>query len=107
MLENNYLTTLEVARRLGITRDAVIKLVQRRTLPAHRVGLAYLVPVRAVEALEQDPGYQARTRRVDPEAHQQALFAEEELRALKRRYPKAKLRIGTREIEVDGFTSEE
>ncbi len=44
------LTVIEAARRLGVTLDAVYRLIWARRLPARKTDRRWLLPLRAVEA---------------------------------------------------------
>lgn len=46
----------EVCARLGVCRPTVMNAIYRGTLPAHKLGRLWLVPVAALEALESCEG---------------------------------------------------
>lgn len=49
MTDAPYLSVAQVASRLGITRQAVLKRIHAGRLPASKVGRAYVVPARALD----------------------------------------------------------
>jgi excisionase family DNA binding protein len=57
MPEPRLLSVAQVAERLGITRQAVLKRIRSRRLPAAKVGRAYVVPASALSEspAERDP----------------------------------------------------
>lgn len=50
---SRFLTALEAAAYLGISRNTVSRLVQRGELAGRRIGGRYFIPRAALEALEQ------------------------------------------------------
>jgi len=50
-VERQPLTIIEAARRLGVHRETVRRAIERREVPAVRLGRRWLVPVQAVEDL--------------------------------------------------------
>lgn len=58
-----WMTTAEVARRLGVTPTAVLRLKDRGTLPAVWTGRTWFFRETAVDALNTDEGYRRRSRR--------------------------------------------
>jgi excisionase family DNA binding protein len=48
-MDDAYLGTIEAARALGITRQAVLKRIRAGTLEAHRIGHRYVIPIAAIE----------------------------------------------------------
>jgi len=50
-VERQPLTIIEAARRLGVHRETVRRSIERREVPAVRLGRRWLVPVQAVEDL--------------------------------------------------------
>jgi len=60
---NEWLTVSEVAELLGVTRQAVYRLIDRGTLPASWKWGRRLIRENAVHALLESAEYQARTRR--------------------------------------------
>lgn len=48
-----HLSTTEAAERLGVTRQHVVYLIQNGELKATRVGRAYVIDTRAVEAFSK------------------------------------------------------
>lgn len=63
-----WLTTKQVGIRLGISPTAVLRLKDRATLAGYWSGRTWFFRETAVEALERDPAYQKRTRRVEDAA---------------------------------------
>lgn len=61
-MRNGYLTTQEVAERLGITPSAVLRLRTRGTLAGMFKGRTWWFSELAVEVLENSPYYLARSR---------------------------------------------
>jgi excisionase family DNA binding protein len=55
--EPRLLSVAQVAERLGITRQAVLKRIRSRRLPAEKVGRSYVVPADALgeSRFERDP----------------------------------------------------
>jgi excisionase family DNA binding protein len=58
-----YITTKEAASALGISRQSVVRLIQRGTLPAARIGRAWLVRSAPLKDYASDPRRLLRTRR--------------------------------------------
>lgn len=54
--------TNEAGDLLGISSTAVVRLIQRGTLPAARLGYAYVIRESSVYALLEDGGYRKRSR---------------------------------------------
>lgn len=55
-MERRYLTPAEVAERLRVSSDTVLRMVERGELPALRVSRRiYRIPVPAVERYERGP----------------------------------------------------
>lgn len=48
-----YLTTGQVARRLGVTRQTIVNWVKQRRLPGLRVGGRLMIPATALQAFAQ------------------------------------------------------
>ena len=46
--KNNYLSTSQVARLLGISRIAVFKQIKARQIPAKKIGRSYFISRRAL-----------------------------------------------------------
>ncbi len=63
-----WMTTKEVAKRLGITPTAVLRLKDRATLAATWSGRTWFFRETTVDALNLDPAYRKRSRRVDDAA---------------------------------------
>ena len=63
-----WMTTKQVAQRLGITPTAVIRLKDRATLAATWSGRTWFFRETAVDALNIDAGYRKRSRRKDDAA---------------------------------------
>lgn len=61
---NEWLTVTEVAELLGITRQAVYRLIDRGTLAASWKWGRRLIRENAVQALLESAEYEARSRRV-------------------------------------------
>lgn len=59
-----WLTTAQVAVRLGVTPTAVLRLKDRATLAATWSGRTWFFRETTVDALNIDPGYRKRSRRV-------------------------------------------
>ncbi len=55
-MSSHYLSVTEAARLLGISRQAVLSLIARKKLPAERVGTAWILDRRAVEARKAERG---------------------------------------------------
>lgn len=64
MPEPRLLSVAQVAERLGITRQAVLKRIRTRRLPAAKVGRAYVVPAGAIGAHERDQVLEEILRRL-------------------------------------------
>jgi excisionase family DNA binding protein len=56
----DYLTVTEAAERRGLTRQAILAVIKRGTLPATRVGNHWLIHQRDLEAFEPSPGGRPR-----------------------------------------------
>lgn len=59
-----YLTTAQVAERLGVSTVAVLRLRARGTLGGIWAGRTWFFRVEVVEALAESAAYQRRSRRV-------------------------------------------
>ncbi len=59
-----WLTTAQAAKRLGISTTAVLRLKDRATLGGFWSGRTWFFREVAVDALNIDPGYRSRSRRI-------------------------------------------
>lgn len=62
---DEFLTVAMVAKRLGISLQAVYRLLERGTLRSRRIGRQRMVHRDWVAKLQQDPDYQARSERAN------------------------------------------
>lgn len=62
------LTPEEVSARYGIGRDTARELLRSGTLPVIAIGTKYLVPIRALEAYEDELGREAARKAVNNDA---------------------------------------
>ena len=60
-----FLTVATVAKRLGISLQAVYRLIERGTLRSRRIGRQRMIHRDWVAKLQNDPEYQARSERAN------------------------------------------
>ena len=63
MVADHWMTTHEVAIKMGVTSTAVVRLIQRGTLASKWHGRSYMVRYSAVVALLASAPFQRRSRR--------------------------------------------
>ena len=60
-----WLTTKEVAQRVGLTYVRINQLIQDRTLPAEKRGRDYFIKESDIKLIEQRPETRGRKKKID------------------------------------------